>query len=58
MKLLRSLRKPQAEVVLPRDFFAADIVQIPVGGSGKPDASSPLYEKWLQHQKETVGADA
>lgn len=36
---------------LPREFHAEDIVQIPVGGTGKPSPKSPFYDKWKKQNE-------
>ena len=46
MKIKRKKASSSQPESLPREFRAEDIVQIPVGGTGKPSPDSPLYEKW------------
>lgn len=48
MKIKRKKASSSEQAPLPREFRAEDIVQIPVGGTGKPSPDSPLYNKWKE----------
>lgn len=48
MKMKRKTTSTSETESLPREFHAEDIVQIPVGGTGKPSPKSPFYRKWKE----------